>query len=166
MNASQLRAKIAEALAHMDTGRIHVGVAVLKAIPKPVRKAKAAPVAAEPMTRFCPACGLVGEVDPKHRDCCPDGAKARVIPKDLADHCHNLWSIAICASLAKNHGMVMAPRDPTDEQIEEGRLLIEREVRVCQGKVLPSSLAIATYRVMMQARPPEMQQDDAGGAAT
>ena len=42
----------------------------------------------EPMTRFCPGCGSVGEVPAKSRDCCPDGSQARVIPAALAQQCH------------------------------------------------------------------------------
>lgn len=49
----------------------------------------------ELLVRFCPGCGSVGEVDKKYRNCCPDGIKARMIPKALADDCHRLFDLAI-----------------------------------------------------------------------
>lgn len=49
----------------------------------------------EPLVRFCPGCGSIGEVDSKYRDCCLDGNKARRIPKDLAEHCSGLFDLAI-----------------------------------------------------------------------
>lgn len=52
----------------------------------------------EPMTRFCPGCGSVGEVDyTKHLDCCPDGMQARIIPEQLARQCHDLFHAALDA---------------------------------------------------------------------
>ncbi len=51
----------------------------------------------EPMTRFCPGCGSVGEVEAKYRDCCPDGGRARIIPEPLARHCHGLFQLALRA---------------------------------------------------------------------
>lgn len=56
---------------------------------------KTAPVNKEPVVRFCPGCGSVGDVDAKYRDCCPDGNKARVIPKELAEHCSRLFNLAL-----------------------------------------------------------------------
>ena len=47
--------------------------------------------AAEPMTRYCPDCGHLGSVAAGARDCCPDGAHARVIPKALAEKCHAIF---------------------------------------------------------------------------
>lgn len=35
--------------------------------------------------RYCPDCGHVGEVDAKHRDCCPDGSHARMVRPDIAE---------------------------------------------------------------------------------
>jgi hypothetical protein len=52
----------------------------------------------EPMARFCPGCGSVGEVPSKYRDCCPDGGRARVIPESLAKHCRDLFQLAINAA--------------------------------------------------------------------
>ena len=49
----------------------------------------------EPLTRFCPGCGSVGDVPDSYRDCCPDGAKARLIPTSLAHHCHDLFTLAL-----------------------------------------------------------------------
>lgn len=58
----------------------------------------AAPPPAEPMARFCPGCGSVGQVPDTYRDCCPDGIKARVIPAALAESCHGLFQLAIGAA--------------------------------------------------------------------
>lgn len=42
---------------------------------------------AAPQTRFCPECGHVGEVGAGHRDCCPDGSAAFMVPEK---HAHDL----------------------------------------------------------------------------
>lgn len=52
----------------------------------------------ETLTRFCPGCGSVGEVPDSFRDCCPDGAKARLIPASLAHHCRDLFILALGAA--------------------------------------------------------------------
>ena len=52
----------------------------------------------EPLIRFCPGCGSVGDVPNSFRDCCPDGFKARLIPASLAHHCHDLFTPATDAS--------------------------------------------------------------------
>lgn len=67
---------------------------VCKVFSAPSKAEQEQPVS-EPVVRFCPGCGLVGEVDAKYKDCCPDGAKARKIPKDLAEHCSGLFDLAI-----------------------------------------------------------------------
>ena len=59
---------------------------------------------AEPMTRFCPGCGSVGEVPKKYRDCCPDGSDSRVIPEKLAKQCHDLFQGALQAAMADKGG--------------------------------------------------------------
>jgi len=49
----------------------------------------------EPLVRFCPGCGSIGEVDSKYRDCCPDGIKARIVPSRFAEECQGLFNLAI-----------------------------------------------------------------------
>lgn len=49
----------------------------------------------EPLVRFCPVCGSIGEVDSKYRDCCPDGIKARLVPSRFAEECQGLFNLAI-----------------------------------------------------------------------
>lgn len=49
----------------------------------------------EPVLRFCPGCGSVGDVPDTYRDCCPDGANARLIPESLAHRCHDLFRLAL-----------------------------------------------------------------------
>lgn len=56
--------------------------------------------ATEPMLRFCPGCGSVGEVAGTYLDCCPDGSEARVIPAALANKCRSLFQMALADALA------------------------------------------------------------------
>lgn len=35
--------------------------------------------------RYCPACGHIGEVGLKYRDCCPDGSHAHYVTKEIAE---------------------------------------------------------------------------------
>lgn len=49
----------------------------------------------EPLVRFCPGCGSIGEVDSKYRDCCPDGIKARLVPSRFAEECQGLFNLVI-----------------------------------------------------------------------
>lgn len=55
----------------------------------------------EPLTRFCPGCGSVGPVPEKYRDCCPDGSRARMIPEPLANHCRDLFLVALGGARAQ-----------------------------------------------------------------
>ena len=69
------------------------------------RAAQAQPAATvappEPMARFCPGCGSVGDLPKgKYRDCCPDGESARVIPEALANRCHDLFVLALTNATA------------------------------------------------------------------
>jgi hypothetical protein len=75
----------------------------------------------EPMTRFCPGCGSVGDVPSQYRDCCPDGKRARMIPKNMADQCHDLFQLALDGARQS------APPKPvpmTDEQMDVLRFLL------------------------------------------
>jgi|GEM_PF-2949113 len=49
----------------------------------------------EPMVRFCPQCGLIGEPGEQYRDCCPDGSHARVVPKKFAEDCQQLFRFVV-----------------------------------------------------------------------
>ncbi|MHA6905164.1 hypothetical protein ACEQ38_08020 [Ralstonia syzygii subsp. celebesensis] len=49
----------------------------------------------EPMVRFCPQCGLIGEPGERYRDCCPDGSHARVVPKKFAEDCRQLFRLVV-----------------------------------------------------------------------
>lgn len=59
------------------------------------RALASAPVAGEALTRFCPECGLVGNVASGYRSCCPDGGSARMIPVSLAKKCRDNFLLAI-----------------------------------------------------------------------
>ena len=72
----------------------------------------------EPMARFCPGCGSVGEVPKdKFRDCCPDGARARKIPEELARQCHDLFRMAVDSATA------VRPTPLTIAQIRDAALV-------------------------------------------
>lgn len=58
-------------------------------------RASIAANAEEPLVRYCPGCGSVGKVEKKYRGCCPDGAQARMIPRPLAEKCHDTFQLAI-----------------------------------------------------------------------
>jgi hypothetical protein len=49
----------------------------------------------EPLVRFCPECGGIGEVEPPARDCCPDGSAARYVPQKFAEACRATFKLAI-----------------------------------------------------------------------
>lgn len=94
-----------------------------------LRRLHAAAIPKEPMTRFCPGCGSLGEVDrKKFRDCCPDGVRARVIPVKLAEKCHDLFQVALQVASQPEVEQVERPkadgrgRKPlTPAQMEAGR---------------------------------------------
>ncbi len=67
----------------------------------------------ETLTRFCPGCGSVGEVDTAFRDCCPDGSDARLIPKALAGQCRSLF-LAALKSVAASHIKAMTEQQRKD----------------------------------------------------
>jgi hypothetical protein len=72
----------------------------------------------EPMTRFCPGCGRIGAVSENVRDCCPDGIRARLIPESLAQHCRDLFYLALHTHIVDE--TAAEPRAPlSDEQIED-----------------------------------------------
>ena len=50
------------------------------------------------LVRFCPHCGSVGEVEAAYRNCCPDGAAARYMPKSIAEQCRSTFKLAISAA--------------------------------------------------------------------
>ena len=68
---------------------------------------------AEPMARFCPGCGSMGDVPSTYRDCCPDGGKARVIPAALAESCRDLFKLALDGVAAQ---AAPAPADAQEPQ--------------------------------------------------
>lgn len=74
-----------------------------------VNRSKREQAEQEPLVRFCPGCGSIGEVDSKYRDCCPDGIKARLVPSRFAEECQGLFNLAI--------GNVAPVREPVAEII-------------------------------------------------
>lgn len=59
-----------------------------------------APTCSEPMVRYCPGCGSIGPIPKAYRDCCPDGAEARLIPQAMAEKCRDTFKVAIKAMMA------------------------------------------------------------------
>lgn len=84
---------------------IDVFDAMRAAAPVAAQAGQVAP--AEEMARFCPACGLVGDVESDYCDCCPDGNEARRIPKSLAEKCRELFKAALNSGSAA--GQVAVP---------------------------------------------------------
>lgn len=81
-----------------------------------IQVAYAAPLAsAEPLVRYCPGCGSVGQVEGEYLDCCPDGGEARMIPAPLAEKCRDTFKIAVKALLAD-----AAANEATLEQVQLG----------------------------------------------
>lgn len=74
-------------------------------------------VPAEPLVRFCPGCGSVGEVGPEFRDCCPDGSHARMVPESLAHRCHDLFQLALCAPSDPDEVLAAAPSAPSAQPV-------------------------------------------------
>lgn len=58
---------------------------------------RAAPQAAptQELVRFCPHCGLIGEVEDEYRDCCPDGDGAYMVPSKFAEQCHATFRLCL-----------------------------------------------------------------------
>ena len=52
---------------------------------------------AEPLIRFCPSCGHLGDVSPPHLACCPDHGDARMVPTKFARQCQRLFRDAPAA---------------------------------------------------------------------
>lgn len=50
----------------------------------------------EPMSRFCPECGHVGEVGAGHSDCCPDGSHAFMVPARWANELREGFKARFC----------------------------------------------------------------------
>lgn len=85
--------------------------AMLAAAPK----AEPAPSAvAEPLVRYCPGCGSVGPVDSKYRDCRPDGSESSMIPRAMAEKCHDTFKAAVEGLIAQQAAPV-AQRDAREE---------------------------------------------------
>lgn len=88
-----------------------------------------APAVGESMSRFCPGCGSVGEIDlTKYRDCCPDGTGARMIPESVARKCHDLFTLALAAACATPQAAQQAAQAPVGwqpiDQAPKGELVV------------------------------------------
>ena len=49
------------------------------------------------LTRYCPECGHVGDVNAKHINCCPDGSAAFSVPEKYAQELRNGFMALIAA---------------------------------------------------------------------
>lgn len=74
-------------------------VRLCRAIEREVLGAHAGAPAVD-FVRYCPGCGSTGPVDPKYRDCCPDGSLAFSVPKAFAEQCHGTFTLALRALAA------------------------------------------------------------------
>jgi len=117
-------------------------VAAILALPAPVA-AQAGQVAVpeEELARFCPACGSVGEVGPGYRDCCPDGSEARLIPKRLAEKCHELFKVALSTMRAAapaspaQAAPLPTPYISINENIQFQHLLLDAMIGAKNGSI-------------------------------
>lgn len=62
----------------------------------------------EPVVRFCPECGSIGEVPSSNINCCPDGSAARYVPQKFAEICQHTFHMLI--------GKIGAATQPSQEQ--------------------------------------------------
>ncbi|WP_261534745.1 tail protein X [Burkholderia multivorans] len=60
---------------------------------EPPAIAAAAP--AEEMIRFCPECGLLGDIPAGYEACCPDWSQARIVPKRFAELCAETFKLCV-----------------------------------------------------------------------
>lgn len=132
------------ALAFIQSGRHQDAANILSAMTMP---------GTEVSVRFCPGCGGVGQPAGKYRDCCPNGSKARFIPEPLAKHCHDIFQIALAASIAKGAGMKLVPVEPTEEQVLAGIIAFQHLTDTLGAAAMPETLCRAVYADMVEARP-------------
>lgn len=116
---------------HLSGYRLVLGFETLEAVDAAhtwVANVRKAPQQAtpEPVLRFCPGCGSVGDVPDTYRDCCPDGANARLIPASLAHRCHDLFRLALDA----------ATPEPVGEPVAWLRASELADLRDCQYMLL------------------------------
>jgi hypothetical protein len=113
----------------------------LKLITAPVAAQAGQVAPAEELARFCPACGSVGDVGPAYRDCCPDGNEARLIPKRLAEKCHELFKVALSTMRAAGPASPAKAASPPAGQPMIGKLLDQfSELPVLWGLNEPGAL--------------------------
>lgn len=74
---------------------------------KAARAPQAVPALTEPVVRFCPECGSIGEVPVSNINCCPDGSAARYVPQKFAEICQHTFHMLI--------GKIAAAPQPSPE---------------------------------------------------
>ncbi|KVQ85527.1 hypothetical protein WK07_04315 [Burkholderia multivorans] len=60
------------------------------------------------MIRFCPECGLLGDIPPGYEACCPDWSQARIVPKRFAELCAETFRLCVRQPFPES---VAAPAD-------------------------------------------------------
>jgi hypothetical protein len=92
----------------------------------------------EPVVRYCPGCGSIGQVEGKYRNCCPDGDEAREIPAALAEKCSLTFKMAVKSVLANS-----AANAPT---AEPAPVKLEQTLATETRAVMPNARDAERYR--------------------
>jgi hypothetical protein len=103
----------------------------------------------EPLVRFCPECGGIGEVEPPARDCCPDGSAARYVPQKFAEACRATFKLAIApaAPLGAHELLEIARSTGLRSFLHGVNATDARAILECY------QLAVDAYRASMPADP-------------
>lgn len=75
----------------------HIEIRLVSASTNASPDAPASTVASanEPVIRFCPECGCLGEVPAGYEACCPDSSHARVVPQRFAELCAETFKLCV-----------------------------------------------------------------------
>nr|WP_258170770.1 hypothetical protein [Burkholderia multivorans] len=91
----------------------------------PVEQSVAAP--AEEMIRFCPECGLLGDIPPGYEACCPDWSQARVVPKRFAELCAETFRLCVSQPFPQSAAAPADERAAFDAEV--GKVIADAATR-------------------------------------
>lgn len=74
---------------------------LLERISNSSRARRAAHQAAQAVVRYCPECGHVGDVSKEHRNCCPDGSSAFMVPEKYAQELRAGFKALLAAAVTQ-----------------------------------------------------------------
>lgn len=123
---------------------------------------------AEPVVRYCPGCGSIGPVSAGYANCCPDGNQARMIPRALAEKCHDIFMIAVKAMMAESANDPVAPvaQEPVGvrDLLHRAKWVLElvdkdQCTTICTGGLVSDISAYLAAPVAAQAQPQNERQN-------